>query len=114
MDDEFFIGIIIVFIVIYLIYKLKKPKRKPKDFRLLIPYAADFLAHTPTQHMFEMNDVLYSELTEFIGENPYMISSFCKTHDTSISFNARINTQEYKVNAFSTPDGRLILIAKTL
>jgi len=102
----------IIFAIIFLIYKLKGPKRKTRDFRQVILYAADFLAKNRQEMTVHFNDVSCSELLKFIEKNSYSISNFKKIDDSAISFDVRIESKEYMIVGRKFISDELMLFAK--
>lgn len=112
MDSVVIIGII--FIAFYLIYKFKKPKRKARDFRNIIIYAADFLAANPTELTVVFNDVSYLELLAFVRNNQSLIMNFKQIDATAITFDVPIQNRAYMVIGRKFLSDELMLTAKAL
>lgn len=112
MDTVVILGI--VFIAFLFIYKLKKPKRKARDFRNIIIYAADFLAANPNELTVHFNDVSYTELLDFVRNNQSLIMNFRQIDASAITFDVPIQNKGYMVIGRKFISDELVLTAKAL
>lgn len=114
---QFLIVISVIFIIFLFIFYFQKPAKvesKSKDFHNIIIYVADFLAKNPQEITINLDDVLYSELLNFVKVNSSRISQFEQLDSTSITFVIPINNSEYKVYASKFVFDQLVIAAKNL
>lgn len=114
---QFLIVIGIISAIVIFMFYFNKPKKQISrtiDFHGVILYAADFLAQNPKELTVHLDQILYSELLDFLKMNRSKITNFEQLDSSSITFIISINDSKYKVYANKFIFDQLIIAAKAL